>query len=166
MSANDDWHLEKRSRNKMLVTDCIWWCTFHVFVSFCHRCLEISLIFTKDSCRASLEYLGLFLLWGVTRASNLWMNSYDSLCAAHLLLSILRLTLTSALLQVQLFWSLRLGWSQHQYSSILHRSWKYRLAASNSHKYQWLDAGECKWTQFKNTEVDRKAFFTFHVGWS
>lgn len=82
------------------------------------------------------------------------MNSYDSLCArfhhnvtAFNLLKVSRLMLTPALLQVQLFRSLRPGWNQHQHSSILHRSRKHRLAASNIHKYQWPDAGECKWFQ-------------------
>lgn len=143
----------------MLVTDCICWCTFHVFVFF----LELmprnkpNLHEGLASClfRISGSVFTVKSLEPVKEAEV--MNSYDSLCAAHLLL------LTSALLQVQLFWSLRLGWSQHQYSSILHRSGKHRLAASNIHKYQWLDAGECKWIQFKKHGGRQKSIFHISV---
>lgn len=74
-------------------------------------------------------------------------RSHSTVCSTPYAFNLLQqscLILTSTLLQVQLFWSLRLGWSQHQYSSILHRSGKHRLAPSNIDKYQWLDPGECE----------------------
>lgn len=77
------------------------------------------------------------------------MNNFGcALCSSPPAFNLLQrscLILTSALLQVQLFWSLRLGRSQHQYSSILHRGRKHRLAPSNFDKYQWVDTGERKW---------------------
>lgn len=111
----------------------------------------------KDWCSASSEYQWQSPFFSIIRChkpvklmkeSEVMKKLGCTLCSSPPAFNLLRrscLILTSVLLQVQLFWSLRLGRSQPQYSSILHRGRKHRLAPSNFDKYQWVDTGERKW---------------------
>lgn len=87
------------------------------------------------------------LKWPSEAESSPWLQVTSSLrfTLCTMFFNLLHnLTLTSILLQVQLLWSVCLGWSQYKYSSMLHCSRKHRLAPSNIYKYQRVDTGECK----------------------